>query len=233
MSLPYDLNSVDSIFSYAKRLKQSTLRKTLNQQNIQDFDSHSGPKSNKGRFGQKIEKYFFEYSINSSPEPDFPCGLDLKVTPLKLLRNGKYSPKERLVCNIIDFYQIVSEEWKTSSFLKKNNKILLIRYVDPHDDKISQLDYQIIDVSVHVLSDSPHFSQFHDDWNVIVEKIKKGKAHELSESDTKFLGACTKGATSASTRAQPFSSIPAMQRAFSFKTQYMKVLLGIDGGNLI
>ena len=34
-----------------------------------------------------------------------------------------------------------------------------------------------------------------DDYNQINEKIKQGKAHELSEGDTMYLGACTKGAT--------------------------------------
>ena len=33
------------------------------------------------------------------------------------------------------------------------------------------------------------------DYRKIVDKIIAGKAHELSESDTLYLGACTKGAT--------------------------------------
>ena len=33
------------------------------------------------------------------------------------------------------------------------------------------------------------------DWNLINGKILKGKAHELSEGDTFYLGACTKGST--------------------------------------
>jgi DNA mismatch repair protein MutH len=35
-----------------------------------------------------------------------------------------------------------------------------------------------------------------EDWEKIVNKIKKGNAHNLSEGDTMYLGACTKGSSS-------------------------------------
>lgn len=43
------------------------------------------------------------------------------------------------------------------------------------------------------------------DFNVIKDKICAGKAHELSEGDTLYLGAATKAATSEDRREQPFS----------------------------
>ena len=65
-----------------------------------------------------------------------------------------------------------------------------------------------------------------DDWQKIVEKIRAGRAHELSEGDTFYLGACTKGATAAtSLRQQPFSNIPAKQRAYCLKNKYMTYLV--------
>ena len=69
------------------------------------------------------------------------------------------------------------------------------------------------------------------DWEFIIKKIKDGKAHEISEADTMYLGACTKGANSESKREQPFSSIKAMQRAFCFKTSYMTGLVRKYIGN--
>lgn len=33
------------------------------------------------------------------------------------------------------------------------------------------------------------------DWEKIVNKVKIGEAHNLSEGDTLYLGACTKGST--------------------------------------
>jgi DNA mismatch repair protein MutH len=64
-----------------------------------------------------------------------------------------------------------------------------------------------------------------DDWEKIVGKIRAGKAHELSEGDTFYLGACTKGANSTSLRKQPFSEAMAMQRAFSLKSKYLNFII--------
>jgi len=221
----YDEHSQESILKYAKKLEGKTLREVLSNEIINMMRVHE--KGNKGRYGQKIEQYYFEYDINSDSSADFPCGLELKATPLKTLKNGKLSPKERLVCNIINYEDIIHETWETSSFLEKNSSTLLIRYIDPMDDNISQLDYQIIDVRIHnILDNEEDKKQFKEDWNTIVDKIKRGEAHLLSESDTKYLGACTKGSTAAkSFRKQPNSDILAKQRAFSFKTAYMKILL--------
>lgn len=235
MNKKYDLNNKNSIVQYAKLLTGKTLRKILPNDSIQSIEHLefmakqssllNSKKVNKGRFGHKLEKYYFEYEINSDTNSDFPCGLELKVTPLKKINNDQLRPKERLVCNIINYNDIVNEEWATSSFLKKNKEILLIRYVDPVDANVSQLDYQIVDVRIHNLLEIKELSQFENDWNLIVSKIRDGKAHLLSESDTKYLGACTKGASASSLRSQANSKELAMQRAFSFKQQYMKLLL--------
>lgn len=63
------------------------------------------------------------------------------------------------------------------------------------------------------------------DWETIINKIKAGRAHEISEADTMYLGACTKGANASSVREQPFSEIKAKQRAFCLKTSYMTQLV--------
>lgn len=68
------------------------------------------------------------------------------------------------------------------------------------------------------------------DYEKILETIRAGKAHELSEGDTTYLGACRKGQKGDAdviyylpdgTRAV----IPAPKRAFSLKTQYMRTIL--------
>jgi DNA mismatch repair protein MutH len=63
------------------------------------------------------------------------------------------------------------------------------------------------------------------DWETIINKVRAGKAHEISEGDTLYLAACTKGTTSASVRPQPFSDILAKQRAYSLKASYMTQIL--------
>ena len=51
-------------------------------------------------------------------------------------------------------------------------------------------------------------------------------AHELSEGDTRYLGACTKGATAAkSEQKQYYSDIPAKRRAYSLKQSYMTYVI--------
>lgn len=64
-----------------------------------------------------------------------------------------------------------------------------------------------------------------NDYKIIIDKIKKGKAEEISEGDTNYLGACTKGANANSLREQPFSDKKAMQRAFCLKNSYMSYIL--------
>ncbi|MBC1345261.1 restriction endonuclease, partial [Listeria welshimeri] len=53
------------------------------------------------------------------------------------------------------------------------------------------------------------------------------KAHELSEGDTVYLGACTKGATAEkSLRSQFYNAeVPAKRRAFCLKQGYMTYLI--------
>ncbi len=63
------------------------------------------------------------------------------------------------------------------------------------------------------------------DFEIITAKIRDGKAHELSESDTLYLGAAPKAATSKDRRKQPFCDEMAKPRAFAFKNSYMTYVL--------
>ncbi len=58
-----------------------------------------------------------------------------------------------------------------------------------------------------------------------MDKVRRGEAHLISEGDTLYLAACTKGANSSSVRQQPFSDIMAKQRAYSLKSSYMTQIL--------
>ena len=65
------------------------------------------------------------------------------------------------------------------------------------------------------------------DYLNIIEKIKNGKAHEISESDTLYLGASTKGANAEKSTVPQYygDHIPARKRNFCFKRQYMDYIL--------
>ncbi|WP_459500512.1 Sau3AI family type II restriction endonuclease [Bacillus sp. C1] len=180
-------------------------------------------RKSKGGLGQVIEESFFGYEVNSKAEADFAnLGIELKVTPFKRNKNGTLSAKERLVLNIINYIEEVHTHFETSSFWKKNEKLLLMFYEWVPD--IDRKDYYITKSLLFTYPEAD-LEIIKQDWETIVTKIRSGKAHELSEGDTNYLGACTKGSNKNSLRQQPFSETPAMQRAFSLKPSYMTALV--------
>ena len=215
----YDKNDVDSIVKYAKKLVDHTLRQMI-VSDEEEKEQHA--RELKGKFGQFIEKFYFGIDNNSDSEPDFKeAGLELKSTPIKELKKGGYAPKERLVLNIINYDTITQEKWEESHFLSKNQLLLLIMYLYEKDKNF--LDYLIKHVNLWKIHGEDK-EIIRQDWEKIVNKIKEGKAHELSEGDTFYLGACRKGHHE-KPRKYSCSDIPAPQRAFSFKLKYMRSIL--------
>jgi len=217
MKLQYNPGDKNSVIDYAKKLKGKSLRQVCD---VKILDhSYSG----KGNFGQVLEKFYFGYEPNSIAEADFAqIGMELKSSPLKKLKNSEYRSKERLVLNIINYINVVDQNFENSDFIKKNASILLIFYL--HQPDFDILDYLIKLVDEWSFS-STDLEIIKKDWETITKKIADGKAHELSEGDTFYLGACTKGANALSVRKQPFSKIPAKQRAYSFKQGYVNHII--------
>ena len=187
--------------------------------------------SGKGRFGALIESCY-GIKTNSRPAPDFEeAGIELKVTPvLKYAAGSKktgYHAKERLVCNIIDYItEAEASGFYDSSFAHKCARMLIFFYLtDPHADAFEE---RLLDYSLMVLRDLPphDLATIVHDWEIIHAKILAGRAHEISESDTDYLAACTKGVNAASMRKQPFSPILAKQRAYALKSSYMTAYFG-------
>lgn len=217
MKLPYNPKDKKSVIDYAKFLKGKTLRQICNPRILEH--NYTG----KGNFGQILEKFYFGYDPNSKSEADFfEIGMELKTSPLKQLRNNEYRSKERLVLNIINYIEVVNQQFEESDFWKKNANILLIFY-------LHQAGYDILDYLIKLVDEwnfpSTDLEIIKKDWELIKQKIADGKAHELSEGDTFYLGACTKGANANSTRKQPFNDIPAKQRAYSLKQGYVNHII--------
>ena len=178
---------------------------------------------NKGNLGQIIEESHFGYEINSNSEADFKeLGIELKVTPFKKNKNKTLSAKERLVLNIINYLEEVNYDFESSSFWRKNQKLLLMFY--EWLPEIDRRDYKVVESIVYNFPEED-LAVIKKDWELIVSKIRAGEAHLLSEGDTNYLGACTKGANKSSVRKQPFSDELAMQRAFSLKQGYMTAIV--------
>lgn len=231
----YDKTNPLSIENYAQKLIGKTFQDVIDEDEqkqamfVREASSYgvaevSEGKRNKGNLGQIIEERFFHYACNNDARPDFhEAGVELKVTPYKVGANGKLSAKERLILTMIDYFSVVNEEFETSHMWNKARLILLIYYLYEKEVPIN-LDYRI-DYAKLFTPPEQDIKIIKHDFEVIVEKIRAGKAHELSEGDTMYLGAATKASTSQDRRMQPFSDEPAKPRAFSFKNSYMTYVL--------
>lgn len=204
--------------------KEAILKRALEIKGIplRDVDTTGRLATGKGAIGNVIEESWFGYSVNSESEPDFPeAGVELKVTPYVRNRNG-IRAKERLVCNIINYMEEYDKTFNTSAFWHKCNTMLLMSY--EHLAGRPKGDFHI-DAAILFSFPEEDLIIIEHDWETIINKVRAGKAHEISEGDTLYLAACTKGANASSVRPQPFSNIPAKQRAYSLKASYMTQIL--------
>lgn len=212
-----------------------------------DRTGRTGVGGNKGSLGQVIEESVLGYPINADPNPDIQVGderYELKVTPLKHVRKGKEtSAKERLVIDIIDFMRVAKErDFEASYFWDKARNILIVYYYDDRADKKKELriDCRVLD-SMILEYTKEDLATIRDDWRLIRDKIASGHADALSEADTNYLAASTKGAGNANKdekddgklndirkapapQGSPEPFITAKQRAFSYKASYMTMV---------
>lgn len=183
--------------------------------------------SSKGNLGHIIERGLYGLDINNKQAPDFEeLGIELKVTGYRWVYKGtKVSAKERLVITMIDYFNDINLDFHDTHLYDKIDKILLLLY--EYEDGKPYKDFLITNRYLYKFEEIPEKDKIIiiQDFKKIMDKIKDGRAHELSEGDTMYLGACTKGADSNSLRAQPFSYVQAMSRAYSLKTKYMTYLL--------
>ena len=222
MTQPYDKADKWSILEYSKNLLGKTLEEAIAPKQIdQEFRG-------KGRLGQLVEKYFFGYEINSNQEADFSeAGLELKCTPLKELTSKALAIKERLVLTMIDYSVDHQKSFEESHVYVKCMFMLILFYLHESGVPAQQLKFiysilwQIPEKDLLIMK---------QDYETIISKIKAGKAHEISEGDTTYLGACRKGQKGDADVVYTLpngekAEIPAPKRAFSLKTQYMRTIL--------
>lgn len=230
--LKYDPTNPTSIESYGKKLIGKTFLEVIKEANI-SFDeqekviSKYGNPKRKGGLGNLLEKYYFEYEINSDQEADFPeAGVELKVSAYQISKKGNYSAGERLVITMISYDTPVEITFNKSHVFNKMQLMLIIYYLRNRELN-GNLVYPIDFVTLFSPPDED-MKIIEQDYLTIINKIQSGKAHELSEADTMYLGACTKGSNAEkSTVPQLFyaPNIKARKRAFSLKSSYMTYVL--------
>jgi DNA mismatch repair protein MutH len=219
----------EEVLYQSKTILDKSLREVIPSNEIEEIERkiYEYKNKRKGYLGELIEWYVFGKKPDGLSQADFNiAGVELKATPLKKHTVNVYSSKERLVFSMINYDEIVKEEWNSSSFLKKNKVVLLMFYLWIQSQSILDYEFKFVHLLdlLNDLSEEDVF-QIQKDWEYIVAKIRRGEAHLLSEGDTYYLGACTKAANSRVVRDQPMSRTPAKPRAFSFKQQYINYLI--------
>ena len=211
-----NFNTIDELLEYTKQIRGKTF-KEFDINHILTSDS-----KDKGNLGKVIETGFYKYPNNNKAEADFAnLGVELKVSGYVKNKNGTISAKERLVLGKIDYNNIVHEEFNFSHLLFKSKKILIIWY--EYDREKEYKDFVITDFQLYDMTGDSLIIK--NDFELIKQKVLDGKAHLLSEGDTSYLGACTKGATGKDRTTQPISTELAMPRAYSLKNSYMTGIL--------
>lgn len=243
----YDKQSVKSIVQYAEQLTGKTL------ETVTSLPPDIVNKKNRGNLGELVEEYYFQHSPPNNHEPDFQeAKLELKTTGVERYKKPKgnqepFKAKERLVLTSINFRTIHSEEWESSSLLRKCNLMLILLY--EYDSSLPVIKQEFVlkpllilleKVDKHHSEEEAQFilnesltltredlATIKRDWEFIRQKIVENRAHELSEGDTYYLGACRKGPGGENEllRKQLNSEVGAKSRAFALKQSFMTRLI--------
>lgn len=231
-----------SLLAYAKKLEGHTFREVIDlgiaPEGVDPTYDYSA-RSLKGGMGTLIEERYFGYRANSDPSPDFDeAGVELKTTCFNTLRKGSKSAGERLVLCMIAYDETIELPIKESHMWAKGGSILLIYY--KRDRKINRYDQRIEHVALFT-PPATDLAIIEEDYATIQRLVEEGRADELSESLTHYLGACTKGSTAKKSlrdQAVYAPGKPARRRAWCYKRSYMddvlnNYLIGNKGGESI
>ena len=226
--LGYDPAKPASIERYAVQLENKTFLDVVSEKenvNVDAIEAYAN-KLRKGGLGNLLEEVYFGYKANSNQEADFSeAGVELKVTPYEVTKKGELRAGERLVLTMINYDGPIEMEFYKSHAWEKMRSILLIYYWR-NKQLNSNLLYKIGYVKLFTPPEDD-LEIIKRDYAYIVNTIREGRAHELSEGDTMYLGACTKGATAEKSIVPQYygNKLPAKKRAFCFKNSYMTYVL--------
>jgi len=214
------LSAAEAGFDYRRATEEEVLRRgrLLAGRRLGELTSmafkEGEAKRRKGEVGLLVE-LFFGIPPNSLAAADFPAaGIELKAVPL--VRTGKgLRSKERTVISMIDYGALPLETW-TTAHVRRKLRILFVFY--EYILGASTRDFPIRSVVLW----EPHglvLDLVKQDWYAVKVKVTEGRAHELSESDGRLMGPCTKGVDSTRRVRQPVTVFTelAKPRAFALK----------------
>jgi len=223
-----NLKKIKTVKELEKQTRKDLEEKTLIDVVFSVVDSDDVDRVlSKAGVGYVIEDGYFGISKNSTAGADIEhLGVELKTSPLKLLKSGRLTVKEPLSLNIINYREeSKNKNIRDSSLYKKNKNILFVWYV--HDKSVPRSEYLIKYVFVWEMTEEV-LDELNDDYLKILEYIKKGEAHNIHQKQHKYLTLCPKhngkfkdATCSKSKTVQPFSDKSAEVRAFRLKNRYM------------
>lgn len=214
----YDKTSIESIYEYARKLEGKVIS------DVVDIENREGNRD-KGMVGNALQEYYFMIPRNSSPEPDFcEAMLELKCFGYWAGKNNERAD-QRLALTDINFMDFSEDvPFEESNLYHKCHSMLWIAYLM----KIGQarIDSEIKYVKLYEFNQvvASDMKQIKRDYYVITKKIRDGKASELSEGDTEYLGAARTGNKESKKQRAPLGD-EALPRRFVFKQSYMSYLV--------
>jgi DNA mismatch repair protein MutH len=221
-----NFSNIKELENFYKKFESQNLESIINFINNEYPDIALS--TNKGIAGQILEAVIGN-APNSDPNPDVKnINVELKVLPLRKISN-KIQPKERSKIKSINYNKIVDEEWKSAEVKKKIEKILFLLYEQPIGKTYKDWKEFVFKGTLFYELKNESENIVQEDWEEIQYKVKSEIADQLSEGDSKILGACTSGTGKL---VKYGNHKEAKQRSYSLKHSYLKVYYNQNKKNI-
>lgn len=237
----YDPTDERSIEKYAQKLEGMTFNEVLDlgiyspkAREKEQAGKGYRERAYKGGLGNLLEERYFAYDANSDMEPDFAeAGVEAKTTCCDMKKDGTLTAGERLSIDMVPYGDEAMLDFDSSLFWAKARRILLVVY--QRNRSLENRYDQRLRYAILFTPPAKDLAIIRRDYETIMNFVRAGRADELSEGMTMYLGAATKGANaerSTVIQKYPVTSEdggleyrPARKRAFSFKQSYMREVL--------
>lgn len=205
------------LFNIIKESKGKTIKQIK-----QELDIHSQIMK-KGASGLIIENLLGLKNNNTADADISEIGCEVKILPIQINKNGEIKVKEPTQIQMINYFEVATENWDTAKIRRKVNLTFWIVYLAKHSSKkLEQDDYVIVDYFL----DHPDENKliiFKNDWESIQNYILKGWSDKLSCSMGTYIEPKTKGKNNMDKTDAPDGKggvLKARRRAFYYKKNY-------------
>ena len=126
-----------------------------------------GGKPNKGWAGHVLERHL-KLPINSAQAPNFGSW-ELKVIPLKYLKNGELRIKETMAITMIDAYNVERTDFEDSHLLAKLRKLIVAARIWESQQEEQSVLHK---VTTFDLDNPSIYNQIRDDYDLVRETVR-------------------------------------------------------------